>query len=232
MKKKIFLHNLSKDFLIGESVFHAVKDISLELFFGEMTMIVGPSGCGKTTLLSLLSGILSPSQGSVQIDSTDLTNLSDYEKTLYRRHNIGFIFQEYNLIPSLTISENVALPLIALGLSYEESLDKAEKTLGFLGIHDRSTQLPAQLSGGEKQRVAIARGLIQDPLVVVCDEPTASLDGKNGQEVMALLRNIANKPERAVIIVSHDQRIFSFADRVIEMEDGKIIKDERKAITF
>ncbi len=232
MKKKIFLDNLSKDFLIGDSVFQAVKDISLELFFGEMTMIVGPSGCGKTTLLSLLSGILLPSQGSVQIDSTDLTNLSDYEKTLYRRHNIGFIFQEYNLIPSLSISENVALPLIALGFSYEESLEKAEKTLAFLAIHNRSTQLPAQLSGGEKQRVAIARGLIQDPLVLVCDEPTASLDGKNGHEVMTLLRNIANKPERAVIIVSHDQRIFSFADRVIEMEDGKIIKDERKAITF
>ncbi|MBX9696709.1 MAG: ABC transporter ATP-binding protein, partial [Alphaproteobacteria bacterium] len=225
MTKISTLTAINKSFPLGDRFIHVLHDISLTLDMGQLTMLVGPSGCGKTTLISIISGILSPTSGSVNILDQDITHMDDTQKVLLRRKYIGFIFQQYNLLPALTAAENSAMPLLAAGLPMDLAVQKATEILKKVGMFDQKDKLPRQLSGGQQQRVAIARALVHQPKLIVCDEPTAALDASSGHAVMEILREIANDANRAVLIVSHDNRIYNFADRIIEMSDGKIIAD-------
>jgi len=224
MIKKIAVEtkNICKDFQLGEQKSRVLFDINLQINAAELTMLVGPSGCGKTTLLSIISGILSATSGEVIINDVNITKLSDSQKVDFRRKNLGFIFQQYNLLPALSAVENAAIPLIADGVKSEDACKKAALILCEIGMQDHLEKLPSQLSGGQQQRVAIARALVHKPQVIVCDEPTAALDATTGHKVMEILRDNALKNGCAVIVVTHDNRIFEFANRIIEMEDGKI----------
>lgn len=193
---------------------------------GMLTMLVGPSGCGKTTLISLIAGLLRGASGSMQVFGHDISSMSASMLVPYRLKNIGFIFQQYNLLAGLTASENVAVPLVASGFDWPGALSKGKVLLETLGLDAHSNKLPSQLSGGQQQRVAIARALVHSPKLLLCDEPTAALDGQAGQAVMTLLRNLAIAEDRAAIVVTHDPRVYSFADRVVHMEDGLISKVE------
>jgi putative ABC transport system ATP-binding protein len=217
--------NIGKDFLVGDNPIRVLNNINLHIKLGELTMLVGPSGCGKTTLISILSGILSATVGQVLVMNHNITAMTDRNRVLFRRKHIGFIFQQFNLLPSLNAAENVAMPLIAANMPVEKATEYAKTMLAKIGMADHIDKLPRQLSGGQQQRIAIARALIHDPQLIVCDEPTASLDAKTGKEVMDLLREIANNATRAVLIVTHDSRIFKYADRIIEMSDGKIVAE-------
>jgi putative ABC transport system ATP-binding protein len=217
--------NLNKQFQAGDSVIQVLMDVSLQVKLGELTMLVGPSGCGKTTLISIMSGILSPTSGEVVVMGQSLNRMKDREKVLFRRHNIGFIFQQYNLLPALTAAENAAMPLIAAGIGNDVAINRAKDVLQKIGMSSQVDKLPNQLSGGQQQRVAIARSLVHNPKFIVCDEPTAALDAKTGGEVMQILREVANDTGRSVLIVTHDSRIHQFADRIIEMNDGRIASD-------
>ena len=216
---------LNKQFPAGDSIVQVLIDITLQVKLGEMTMLVGPSGCGKTTLISIMSGILSPTSGEVVVMGQSLNRMKDREKVLFRRKNIGFIFQQYNLLPALTAAENAAMPLIAAGIRNDLATDRAKDVLRTIGMSSQVDKLPNQLSGGQQQRVAIARSLVHNPKFIVCDEPTAALDATTGGEVMQILREVANDTGRSVLIVTHDSRIHRFADRIIEMYDGRIASD-------
>jgi putative ABC transport system ATP-binding protein len=223
-KIAIKTQHISKDFDSGNQKNRVLSDINLEINYGELTMLVGPSGCGKTTLLSIISGILGASEGEIIIDETIITKLPDPKKVDFRRKNIGFIFQQYNLLPALTAAENAAIPLIADGVEMDLACNKAAEILTEIGMKDHLDKLPNQLSGGQQQRVAIARALVHKPKIIVCDEPTAALDAATGLKIMEILKACVKSSElRAVIVVTHDNRIFDFADRIIKMEDGKII---------
>ena len=202
-----------------------LHDITADIRMGELTMLVGPSGCGKTTLISILSGILSLSSGEVKLLGSSLSALSDRQKVLLRRQKIGFIFQQYNLLPALTAAENAAMPLLAGGMPMPQAIALSREVLLQVGMQGQTEKLPRQLSGGQQQRVAIARALVHKPSLIVCDEPTAALDAKTGHQVMEILRGIANDASRAVLIVTHDNRIYHFADRILEMSDGRIVGD-------
>jgi len=185
-------------------------------------MLVGPSGCGKTTLISIIAGILTPTGGEVEIYGTPITQMSDAEKVAFRRSNVGFIFQQYNLLPALTAAENAAIPLVAAGMPMARAAGSASAILERIGMGAHRAKLPNQLSGGQQQRVAIARALVHAPRLIVCDEPTAALDAESGQTVLEILKDAALASDRAVIVVTHDTRIYSFADRIASMEDGRI----------
>lgn len=221
----IEVQNLKKSFPVGEEMIPILHDISVQVRIGELTMLVGPSGCGKTTLISIMSGILSPTSGNVVVFGHLLHQMSDREKVILRRREIGFIFQQYNLLPALTAAENAAIPLFADGVPEHEAVLKAEAILNQIGMQGHTGKLPSQLSGGQQQRVAIARALVHEPRLIVCDEPTAALDAKTGQSVMHILRDVANDKSRAVLIVTHDHRIYHFADRILEMSDGRLMGD-------
>ncbi|MFZ4762472.1 MAG: ABC transporter ATP-binding protein [Alphaproteobacteria bacterium] len=225
MPQAVNLQHISKDFPVGDSNIRVLHDIALSLELGQLTMLVGPSGCGKTTLLSIISGILTPSTGNVEVMQQDLFSLKDKARVLFRRQHIGFIFQQYNLLPALTAAENAALPLLASGMKIDHATVKATEILEKIGMKGQTEKLPRQLSGGQQQRVAIARSLVHNPRLIVCDEPTAALDAGTGLAVMDILRDIANDNARAVLIVTHDHRIYHFADRIIEMSDGRIVGD-------
>lgn len=214
-----------KEFPSGNDVIRVLHGISLGIDYGKMTMLVGPSGCGKTTVLSILSGTLSATSGTVTVMNERLDRLKNDDLVRFRRRKIGFIFQQYNLIPTLNVAENAAIPLISDGVAWEDALAQSGRMLDHLGLGPHKAKYPRQLSGGQQQRVAIARALSHNPALVVCDEPTAALDAASGQAVMALLDEAANDPNRAVLVVTHDDRIFSFADRIIRMEDGRVIDD-------
>ncbi len=211
-----------KDFPSGEGTTRVLHGIDLDVEPGRLTLLVGPSGCGKTTLLSILTGILSPTAGGVEVMGERITALRGRRKALFRRRTLGFIFQQYNLLPSLTAAENAAVPLVAGGLSLDRAAERAEATLARIGMADHAHKLPSQLSGGQQQRVAIARALVHEPAVIVCDEPTASLDERTGHTVLEILREVASEPRHAVLVVTHDNRIFHFADRIVRMNDGRI----------
>jgi putative ABC transport system ATP-binding protein len=213
-----------KDFASGDATLRVLHAIDFEVPAGALTMLVGPSGCGKTTLISIIAGILSPTGGSVAIHGEDLGRMRPRERVAFRRRHIGFIFQQYNLLPALTAAENAAVPLVAAGWARGAAERKAAALLDRLGLGAHAGKMPTQLSGGQQQRVAIARALIHAPRLVVCDEPTAALDAENGRTVMELMRAVAIEPGRAVIVVTHDNRIFRFADRIAEMEDGRITR--------
>lgn len=223
--KVLDLHNLTKIYGEGETKVVAVDNIDLEVNRGEIILIMGPSGSGKTTLLSLSGGILKPTEGAVLVNNINITNLSENDLPEIRLKNIGFVFQSFNLLSALTTLENVQIVLQLARIKNGFAKKKAEEVLKTLGLEKRLSFLPEKLSGGEKQRVSIARALVNDPVVVLADEPTANLDSKNGHEVMTLLHNIAKKENRSVVIVSHDQRIKDIADRVLWLEDGKFGKE-------
>jgi len=201
--------------------------IDLDIEAGEMTFLVGPSGCGKTTLLSIIAGILKPDAGEVEVLGTRLSALDSMALANFRARNIGFIFQQFNLLPALTAVENVAIPLLLRGARTKQAETAAARMLDRLGLSSHLDKVPARLSGGQQQRVAIARALIHDPSLLVCDEPTSALDRATGDEVTALLRELARSSHRAVLIVTHDERIRRHADRIAHMSDGRIDTIER-----
>ncbi len=214
--------NVKKTYGSGTSRVEALRGVDLEVKTGELLLIVGPSGSGKTTLISVIAGILHQDEGECLIYGEDLNALSNGEKTAYRGKNIGFVFQAFNLVPMLTSCENAAVPLILNGMMPDEAEKKACSLLTDLGMADKIHTPPLELSGGQQQRVAIARGCIHEPKLIVCDEPTAYLDHETGLKVMELLKKSALKEDRAILVVTHDPRIFSFADRIVKMEDGKL----------
>jgi putative ABC transport system ATP-binding protein len=213
---------VSKHFGSGSTLVQALQDVSLDLPAGEMTLLVGPSGCGKTTLISLIAGLLEPSAGEVTVLGQNLTRMPGGRKVQFRGRHIGFVFQQYNLLPALTAAENAAVPLLIARHPRHQAIERARFLLDAVGIGDKVNKLPAELSGGQQQRVAIARALIHEPRLLVCDEPTAALDAKSGQTVMQLLRRVAVQPDRAVIVVTHDSRVYQFGDRIVRMSDGRI----------
>jgi putative ABC transport system ATP-binding protein len=221
---------VTKDFEAGDgSRLRAVDDLSFAVPPGELVVLSGPSGCGKTTLLSVISGILKATSGTVSIFGAALNRMREREQIAFRRDAIGFIFQQYNLLPALSARENAAVPLIAAGRSRSTALEAATVLLERLGMGAFVDALPRQLSGGQQQRVAIARALVHQPRLILCDEPTAALDAENGRVLMRLLRSVALATDRAVIVVTHDSRIVEFADRMIAMEDGRIKEVSRGA---
>ena len=224
----VICRGVSKDFGGGDSRLRVLHDVDLEIGASELTLLVGPSGCGKTTLISIICGLLEPTAGRVSLFGTDRSSLSDRELVDFRGKNIGFVFQQYNLLPSLTAAENAAIPLIIAGQPRHKAIERAREALATVGLAPRADARPSQLSGGQQQRVAIARALVHEPRLLVCDEPTAALDAQSGQTVMELLRNVALESERAVLIVTHDNRIFSYGDRIVHMSDGRIEKIETK----
>ncbi len=229
----IVLKNVYKTFGKGEDAVHALREISLEIFPGHLSMIVGPSGCGKTTLLSVIAGTLHADTGEVKVLSELLDLLSDEELTHFRARHVGFIFQQYHLIPTLTCAENVAVPLLIQGIERTKALDEAIRTLALVGIEDKAWRYPKLLSGGQQQRVAIARAIVHNPQLIICDEPTAALDFENGIRVMKILSEIAQESKRTVLVVTHDHRIFQYASTIIEMDDGliKTINSSQTQIT-
>jgi putative ABC transport system ATP-binding protein len=216
---------VTRDFQAGQQTITVLHGIDLDVKAGEMTFLVGESGSGKTTLISIMCGILWPTEGEVKVFGTDIYDLSDDELVEFRLNNIGFIFQQYNLIPSIDAASNAAVPLMAQGMEREEARMRAVAMLEKLNIDDQAAKLPNQLSGGQQQRVAIARALVHEPRLVVCDEPTAALDASSGRRVMDLLREVAVAENRACIIVTHDNRIFDLADRILVLEDGVVTHD-------
>jgi putative ABC transport system ATP-binding protein len=216
---------IARDFPAGQEIIRVLHGIDTDIRAGEMTFVVGESGSGKTTLISIMCGILWPTEGEVEVFGTDIYSLSDSQLVNFRLQNIGFIFQQYNLIPSIDAAANAAVPLIAQGMGVSEAREKASEMLDALNIGDQAAKLPRQLSGGQQQRVAIARALVHQPRLVVCDEPTAALDARSGRRVMDLLREVAVSAGRACIIVTHDNRIFDMADRILVLEDGRVTHD-------
>ena len=228
-KAAIVAKKLNKWFGESEARTYAVKEASFEAYWGEMLYIVGPSGSGKTTLLSMLSGILRPNSGSVEVDGRDLWNLSEDAIADLRLNTIGFVFQDYHLFPRLTTAENVAIPLILQKRSWKEALAAAYRCLQIVGLGDKNELPPNKLSGGEQQRVAIARAIVHQPRILVFDEPTASLDGETGRKIVSFVKENILTAERCLLIVTHDSRIFEYSDRIMGMEDGRITGFEHGA---
>jgi putative ABC transport system ATP-binding protein len=219
--------DVRKSFITGEVTVEAVRGITVAIYPGELTAIVGPSGCGKSSLLSMLGAIDTPTSGQVLVDDVDIATLSDYDRTLLRRRKIGFVFQAFNLMPTLSALENAALPLELDGLSSREARERARVGLEQVGLGKRVDHLPSMLSGGEQQRVAVARALVTHPTLLLADEPTGNLDTAGGEQVMRLLRDLVGKHGQTVIMVTHDADIAAAADRVIRMRDGLIADDHR-----
>jgi putative ABC transport system ATP-binding protein len=215
---------LTKSYGAGDARVTALRGVDLEVRRGELLMLVGPSGCGKTSLISVITAILDQDSGKCEVLGRDLQHMSQSERAHFRGVSIGFVFQLFNLLPALTAIENVAIPLLINGLSRSRAEVRAGEALKTVGLGVRLSARPAQLSGGQQQRVAIARALVHDPKLIVCDEPTSNLDHATGRSMMEILRGIAKSPDRALIVVTHDTRIFEFADRIARMDDGRIIE--------
>jgi len=220
---------LTKWFGEGSAKTTALRDVHLDTSFGEMVYIVGPSGSGKTTLLSVLSGILKPNSGSVSVDGVDIWNLTADQLADFRLHKIGFVFQDFHLFPRLNTAENVAIPLILRKNDWDESIHEASKYLEIVGLKGREYLPPVKLSGGEQQRVAIARAMIGQPDILIMDEPTASLDGDTGQSILKFVHDKILNSNRCIVVVTHDNRIYEFATRILNMEDGRLTGTEERA---
>jgi putative ABC transport system ATP-binding protein len=216
------VRDVSKHFGKGEQRVTALDHVTWDVYRGQFSLIIGPSGCGKTTLLSVIAGILDADEGTVEIFGHEITAMSDRQLTRFRAERIGFVFQQYNLLPALTAAENAAIPLVIAGWPKHRAVEKASHVLNQLGMGKKIKSLPTQLSGGQQQRVAIARALVHEPSLLVCDEPTAALDQESGRTVMELLREAALRPDRAVVVVTHDNRVFDFGDRITRMDDGHV----------
>jgi putative ABC transport system ATP-binding protein len=220
---------LAKEFGSGNTCVRALRGVDLDVEPGQMTLLVGPSGCGKTTLLSLMAGLLEPTAGELCVLGQDLRRMSPRAKVDFRGKNIGFVFQQFNLLPALTAAENATLPLVIAGWRKSAALGRAIPLLEKMGLADRVHAYPREMSGGQQQRVAIARALLHEPRLVVCDEPTSALDKATGQKIMELLKEIAVEEDRAVLVVTHDERVLRFGDRIVHMNDGVITRMESAA---
>ena len=229
MKNAVVCSGVEKWFGAGDTRIQVLRELDLSIQLGELAMLVGPSGCGKTTLISVITGLLDPTAGEVEVLGERPSEFSPQDQILFRRENIGFVFQQFNLLPALTAAENVAVPLFVAGWKRREAVEKAADLLDVLGLGDRTRAFPSQLSGGQQQRVALARAVIHEPRLIVCDEPTSALDAKSGMKVMELLSEVSVRPDRAVIVVTHDSRVFEFADTIAHMEDGRITHVEQSA---
>ena len=216
---------ITKSFGEGEAQVQVLHGVEFTARLGEMSFLVGPSGCGKTTLISIIAGLLDANAGETEVLGQQAMKMSARERIVFRRRNLGFVFQQYNLLPSLSAVENVAIPLLVVGQRRPAALERAAAVLREVGLGERLHSSPTKLSGGQQQRVAIARALVHEPRLLVCDEPTAALDAQSGQTVMGLLKQVAVKSDRTVIVVTHDSRVFQFGDRVLEMADGRIVHD-------
>jgi putative ABC transport system ATP-binding protein len=221
--------NLTKAFGEGDAKVMALRGVDMDVYAGQMTLLVGESGCGKTTLISVIAGLLDPTEGEVGVLGENLRKLRGTRLVNFRGKNIGFVFQQYNLLPALNAAENAAVPLLIAGMKRPAAVARATKILDAVGLGNRAHSLPSQLSGGQQQRVAIARALVHEPKLLVCDEPTAALDAQSGKTVMELLRKVAVQPGRAVIVVTHDSRVFGFGDRIVHMSDGRVVNVETPA---
>jgi len=219
---------VAKTYGQGDTAVPALRGIDLDVRTGELLMLVGPSGCGKTTLISVIAGILEPDGGECALFGQSLAELTGKRRVVFRGQEVGFVFQSFNLIPTLGAAENVAVPLLINGVREAEALRRAALSLRDVGLEGREQALPGQLSGGQQQRVAIARALVHGPRLVVCDEPTSALDHDTGHKVMAMLKALVVSQNRALVIVTHDARIFDFADRIAHMDDGRIERVEQR----
>jgi putative ABC transport system ATP-binding protein len=218
----VHCRGLTKTYGIGDAKVTALRGVDLDVRCGELLMLVGPSGCGKTTLISIIAAILNQDAGNCQVLGYDLQSMSQTERTRFRGESIGFVFQLFNLLPALNAIENVSIPLLINGMPWKRAETLASEILVNVDLGTRLSALPRQLSGGQQQRVAIARALAHNPALIVCDEPTSNLDHEAGRSVMNILRGVAKNRERALIVVTHDPRIFDFADRIAYMDDGRI----------
>ncbi len=215
---------VEKGFGTGEARAQVLRGADFRAEAGKLTFLTGPSGCGKTTLISILAAMLTPDSGEVEVFGTRLAGLAGRRLTRFRGQTVGFVFQQFNLLPALDAADNAAVPLVVQGMSPTAARRKGCELLERLGLGAALTKFPPQMSGGQQQRVAIARALIHEPQLVVCDEPTASLDAASGRAVMELLRDVAVRPDRAAIVVTHDDRIYPFADRIAVMADGRVVR--------
>jgi putative ABC transport system ATP-binding protein len=215
---------VTKTYGAGTAAVRALRGVDLDVGRGELLMLVGPSGCGKTTLISVIAGVLDRDGGECSVLGEDFENMSGLRRTRFRARNVGFVFQAFNLIPTLSIAENVAVPLLINGVNRNKAIAQAKEILAQVGLGDRTEDNPQRLSGGQQQRVAISRALVHRPKLMVCDEPTSALDHATGQRVMELLREVASGHDLSLVVVTHDARIFEFADRIAEMDDGRIVR--------
>jgi putative ABC transport system ATP-binding protein len=239
MKSILEAKNIVKYFGADENKTYALKGVNLTAYYGEVLYIVGPSGSGKTTLLSIISGILRPNEGTVTVKDKNIWQMKDDDLADFRLNHIGFVFQDYHLFPKLTTAENVSIPLFLKRQNWDKSLKEAKYYLEVMGLSSKVDLPVYKLSGGEQQRVAIARAVVSKPDILIFDEPTASLDGETGRQIIAFVKEHLLTQERTIIIVTHDSRIFEFANRILHMEDGKLKQttdngnhlDEQKTIT-
>jgi putative ABC transport system ATP-binding protein len=220
----ITCRNVTKDFGAGDTRVQVLRGINFDARQGDLTFLVGPSG--KTTLLCVIAGLLNSTAGDVRLFGEEIERFSADERIRFRRKNLGFVYQQYNLLPALTAAENAAVPLLAAGVPLAKAVSKAKDLLADLGLKHRLNTLPSKLSGGEQQRVTLARALVHEPRLILCDEPTAALDHATGDAVMNLLASNAVRPGRAVVVVTHDSRVFQYADKIAHMDDGRIVKLE------
>ncbi len=220
--------NLTKTYGGGQAAVSALRGVDLDVRRGEMLLLVGPSGCGKTSLISIIATISDQDSGTCEVLGQDVRQLNGLERARFRNQTVGFVFQVFNLLPALTVVENIAVPMLIAGQTRKHAELRASELAERVGLAERRRAPPAELSGGQQQRVAIARALACEPKLLVCDEPTSSLDHESGQTMMELLKREAKAPDRAVIVVTHDPRIFSFADRIARMDDGRIVDPQER----
>jgi putative ABC transport system ATP-binding protein len=228
MTPAVSCREIHKSFGAGEATVEVLRGVDFQAMSGKLTFLVGPSGCGKTTLISVIAGLLDKTSGQVELFGQNLEALRPEERILFRRKNLGFVYQQFNLLPALTAAENAAVPLLVAGVPRSKAVSRAKDLLVKLGLEHRLNASPDKLSGGQQQRVTLARALVHEPRLIVCDEPTAALDHATGEAVMELLAENAVHPERAVIVVTHDNRVFHYADTIAHMDDGRITKTQSR----
>jgi putative ABC transport system ATP-binding protein len=218
----VHCRGVTKSYGAGAAKVTALRGIDLDVRTGELLMLVGPSGCGKTTLISCIAGILDHDEGRCRVFGHDFKSMPQGERTRLRGRTVGFVFQSFHLLPTLSAAENVAVPLLINRMPRPQAIGKAREILDRVGLGARHASMPSELSGGQQQRVAIARALVHDPKIIVCDEPTSALDHETGHQIMEMLRSVAMRSGRSLVIVTHDARIFEFADRIARMDDGTV----------